>query len=144
MDVLERCVEPYLERSLFPQLYFPAFQELRFAQHRGDYTVIMSSSPSFIVSRVAKSLGVDEWLATEYQLDSSQCLIGIQKFIDGEAKAEALSALLKKQGVAKEHVAAYSDSYRDLPFLQLAGQPVAVNPDSKLQAFSKLQRWRIL
>jgi len=144
MESLERCAAAFIQNYIFPHLYFPTFQELRFAQHRGDYTVIMSSSPSFIVRRVAEALGVDEWLATEYRVDASNRLIEVHQFIDGRAKAKALTGVVEERGLSLKQVTAYSDSYRDLPFLSLAGEPVAVNPDAKLQAYSRENQWRIL
>ncbi len=144
MDLLESFVEPFMRECILANLYFPAFQELRLSQHCGNYTVIMSSSPSFLVRRVAEALGVDQWVATEYELDESHRLAGVQNFIDGQAKARALLELAEKSNVPLEQVSAYSDSYRDLPLMRLAGQPVAVNPDAKLLTHSLEHRWRIL
>lgn len=144
LDLLENFMDSFIQNCIFANLYFPAFEELRLAQHCGAHTVIMSSSPSFIVSRVAGALGVDEWLATEYSVDSSRRLSGIKSFIDGNAKARALQDLAQKNNVSLKRVSAFSDSYRDLPFLRLAGDPVAVNPDAKLEEFSMENKWRIL
>jgi phosphoserine phosphatase len=38
----------------------------------------------------------------------------------------------------------YSDSINDLPLLELADQPVAVNPDEKLLAVAKSRNWPVL
>ncbi len=144
MDNLKKFIVPYVRDCILANLYFPVFQELRLAQHCGTYTVIMSSSPSFLVSQAALALDVDEWIATDYEVDHSQRLVSIRNFIDGEAKAVALQKLAKKRDIPLEEVVAYSDSYRDLPLLQLAGKAVAVNPDAKLEAVSLENKWRIV
>jgi HAD superfamily phosphoserine phosphatase-like hydrolase len=144
MELLESFTGSFIRDCVLPNLYFPAFQELRRAQHCGAYTVIMSSSPSFLVRRVAEALNVDEWIATEYHLDSSHRLMEVEQFIDGKAKGHALGALAEKRGVPLERIAAYSDSYRDLPFLRLVGRPVAVNPDPKLYEFCLENQWQII
>jgi phosphoserine phosphatase len=38
----------------------------------------------------------------------------------------------------------YSDSYTDLPTLELCGQPVAVNPDRFLTRAAKQRGWDML
>lgn len=142
LEFLESFVESFMSECILDKFYSPAFEELRMAQHSGAYTVIMSSSPSFLVKRVAELLGVDEWLATEYCLDTSNRLVGVQNFIDGKAKADALRELALKRCVALQDVSAYTDSFRDLPLMQLVGHPVAVNPDSRLRALSLKNKWR--
>lgn len=142
--VMEKHIETFIHNCILANLYFPVFQELRLAQHCGSHTIIMSSSPAFLVSRVAQILGVDEWVATEYHLDNAQRLIDVKSFLDGEAKAKALQAIVEKKRVGLDQVVAYSDSYHDLPLLCLAGVPVAVNPDAKLQAHSLENKWQIL
>lgn len=144
MEYLESFIEQFMDDYILKKFYSPAFEELRMAQHSGAYTVIMSSSPSFLVKRVAELLGVDEWLATEYRLDSSNRLVGVHNFIDGKAKADALRELAAKRGVALQDISAYTDSFRDLPLLELVGHPVAVNPDSRLRALSLKNNWRSL
>ena len=39
---------------------------------------------------------------------------------------------------------AYSDSHTDLAFLEAVGQPVAINPDSKLSNIAVARRWPVL
>ena len=38
----------------------------------------------------------------------------------------------------------YSDSHNDLPLMKLVDKPVAVNPDSVLEAYAKGQDWPII
>ncbi len=144
IETLENYADKFVENSIFSSFYLPVLEELKFSQHRGDYTMIMSSSPAFLVRRVAEMLEVDEWVATEYCLDSGNCLIDIKQFVDGKAKAKTLTTLVEKIGGTLKEVTAYSDSYHDLPLLKLAGEAVAVNPDAKLLAYSQEKRWRIL
>lgn len=144
LGFLESFVEPFMRDCVLPNLYTPVYQELKMAQHSGAYIAIMSSSPSFIVKRVAEIFGVDEWLATEYRLDSENRLASVEIFIDGQAKADALLKLADQRKVPLARVSAYSDSYRDLPMLLLAGDPVAVNPDDKLRSHSLQHQWRLL
>ena len=38
----------------------------------------------------------------------------------------------------------YSDSINDAPLLELVNEPVAVNPESKLNLMAKKRNWRII
>src|SRR5262245_52466695 len=47
-------------------LYHPAIEELKMAQANGHYTVILSSSPDFLIKPIAAKLQVDAWESTGY------------------------------------------------------------------------------
>lgn len=44
----------------------------------------------------------------------------------------------------REQTVAYSDSIRDLDFLQAAGRSVGVQPDRKLRRICLKQQWEII
>ena len=48
-----------------------------------------------------------------------------------------------REGLDLAACSAYSDSFNDLPMLSMVGDPVAINPDSRLRAHAKAQGWRI-
>lgn len=144
LEVLEASVEPFLQEYLSAQIYFPVMAQLRLAQHLGYYTLILSSSPSFLVEKIAQCLNVDEWRATQYAVDNERKLCHITKIMQGEEKASCVQEIASKLSIAKDKITAYSDSFLDLPLLLSAGAPVAVNPDRKLRRFSKLHQWSIL
>jgi len=144
LQVLEASVEPFLQEYLSARIYLPVVAQLRRAQHLGHYTLILSSSPSFLVEKIAAWLNVDEWRATQYAVDSEQRLCHIAAIMQGEEKASCVQEIAGKLAIAKDKITAYSDSFLDLPLLLSAGAKVAVNPDRKLRRFSKLHQWSIL
>jgi phosphoserine phosphatase len=68
----------------------------------------------------------------------------VESILLGDDKAEQMGILSDRLQVSKAKVTAYSDSDLDLPFLKAAGNPVAVNPNSKLLKISKEHSWEIL
>lgn len=144
LDSMEKYVDSFVDESLSRTTYLPAAHCLRQAQLNGHYTIILSNSPSFLVSRIASFFNVDEWKATQYAVDKDKNLSHISSIMQGEAKAAYLLKISQQLGVEKENITAYSDSYLDLPFLLCAGKAIAVNPDSKLRQFSKKNRWNII
>src|SRR5205823_823936 len=61
----------------------------------------------------------------------------------GPAKAEAISALARVEGLDLSRCSAYSDSVNDIPMLSTVGHAVAVNPDSALRSEARRRDWEI-
>jgi HAD superfamily hydrolase (TIGR01490 family) len=122
-------------------VYFPAWQRLKSAQHRGDRTIILSNSPDFLVGVFAKKFHVDAWRASEYAVDSKQRLFKIRSILQGDDKACLLREFCLNWNIAHEDSTAYSDSILDIAFLQAAGTAVVVSPDASLQQISREAGW---
>jgi phosphoserine phosphatase len=67
-----------------------------------------------------------------------------EPFCYGEGKADAIQKLAKDRGYDLRLSYAYSDSAGDLPFLEMVGHPVAVNPDRALQALAYHRGWPVV
>jgi len=61
----------------------------------------------------------------------------------GEARALLLEEFARDQGLSLDETVAYADSTSDLPMLEAAGFPVAVNPEAKLAAIARRRGWLI-
>jgi phosphoserine phosphatase len=114
------------------------------AQQCGHYTVILSSSPDFLIKPIADKLRVDAWESTSYAVDKDHRFCDISRLMQGADKAVILEEIRQQHGVAPQNVIAYSDSHLDLPFLQAAGRAVAVNPNRKLKAACRLHGWKVI
>ncbi len=141
---LEAVVDEFLDQFFLTSIYPPAYGVFKRQQHVGGTMLLMSSSPAFLVEKVAKRLGADHWSATEYVTDELGRLQSVKSFLDGEAKAEEIFRFSLEKGFTLSLCKAYSDSYHDLPFLLAAGRAVAVNPDRKLYRFARRRDWEIM
>ena len=61
----------------------------------------------------------------------------------GEARALLLEEFASAQGLTLGDTVAYADSTSDLPMLEAAGFPVAVNPEAKLAAIARRRGWSV-
>ena len=61
----------------------------------------------------------------------------------GEARAAWLRRYAQGAGADLSRSYAYADSLADLPFLETVGNPVAVNPDTRLLWFANRRRWPV-
>ena len=139
-QLAKQFVAEYFEKLI----YLPAYEKFQQAKKEGHLTIILSSSPDFLVSQIAERFGVDKWQATTYAFDENQRFSTISKLMQGEDKALYIQNLLTQLGLNKKSVTAYSDSYLDLPFLLAAGTAVGVSPDRKLRAYCKQNRWSVI
>lgn len=61
----------------------------------------------------------------------------------GEARAQALFDYCDQHGLDPAESVAYADSTSDLPLLEAAGFPVAVNPEARLSALARKRGWLV-
>ena len=59
----------------------------------------------------------------------------------GEARALIMAEYAAAEGLQLAQSVAYADSASDLPMLEAAGYPVAVNPEAKLAAIARRRGW---
>lgn len=144
LESLETYVEEFIKQLLPTAIYEPAFKELKAAQRRGDYIVILSSAPDFLVRAFASYFKIEHWDCTIYAVDTRRRLCNIANLMVGSKKMQSFLKLRKKLGISKKETVVYSDSYDDLPLFLQAGQPVAVNPDRKLAKIAKERHWRVI
>lgn len=142
--VVRQWAKDFLTEQFEKLLYLPAIIKLRQAQEAGHLTVILSSTPDFLVEPIAQQLKVPLWDSTQYEIDQNNQFCGIKKLLLGENKALILEQLGQKYGVSKQDVYAYSDSHLDLPFLMAAGTKYGVNPNRKLRSICRQNNWAII
>ncbi|MFD0889596.1 HAD family hydrolase, partial [Streptosporangium algeriense] len=63
--------------------------------------------------------------------------------LHGPAKAAAVRALARREGLDLSRCSAYSDSANDLPLLSLVGHATAINPDTELREYARENGWEI-
>ena len=61
----------------------------------------------------------------------------------GEARALIMADYARANDLDLEQCVAYADSASDLPMLEAAGHPVAVNPETKLAAIARRRGWHV-
>ena len=61
----------------------------------------------------------------------------------GEARALIMADYAREHGLDLAECVAYADSSSDLPMLEAAGYPVAVNPETKLAALARKRGWLV-
>ena len=129
---------------LWPQLFVlpKALELVKEHQAKGDRTIIITATNTFITRPIGKRYGIDELLGTEGEMVNGRYtgeIDGVPTFQQG--KVTRLNEWLKQQNETLEGSYFYSDSFNDLPLLEIVEHPVVVDGDDKLLAIAKEKNW---
>jgi HAD superfamily hydrolase (TIGR01490 family) len=116
-------------------------------KHRdqGDELIIISATNLFVTEPIAELLGIPHILSTEPEIVDGRYTgnyVGIPTFQQG--KVTALQQWMDQHGHTLEGSYFYSDSHNDLPLLEQVDNPVAVNPDDRLNQVASERGWPIM
>jgi HAD superfamily hydrolase (TIGR01490 family) len=110
----------------------------------GQRVWLVTASPIELATIIAGRLGFTGALGTVAEsIDGVYTGRLVGEMLHGQAKAEAVEALAKREGLDLARCSAYSDSANDLPMLRLVGYPCVVNPDADLRAEARLAGWPV-
>jgi HAD superfamily hydrolase (TIGR01490 family) len=111
---------------------------------QGQRVWLVTAAPIEIARIIAGRLGLTGALGTvSEQVDGVYTGRLVGEMLHGRAKAEAVTALAQRESLDLQRCSAYSDSYNDLPMLNLVGDPVVINPDNRLRDHARTCGWRI-
>lgn len=110
----------------------------------GQQVWLVTATPVMLARVIAARLGLTGALGTvaeeEYGVYTGR-LVG--DILHGPGKAHAIAKLAEAEGFDLAKCYAYSDSFNDMPMLTMVGNPVAINPDSKLRKYASENGWNI-
>jgi HAD superfamily hydrolase (TIGR01490 family) len=111
---------------------------------QGQRVWLVTAAPVELARIIARRMGLTGALGTVSEHENGVYtgrLVG--EMLHGAAKAEAVTALAEREGLDLSRCSAYSDSYNDLPMLELVGDPCVVNPDARLREHARAHGWRV-
>ncbi|MDP3857077.1 MAG: HAD family hydrolase [Stagnimonas sp.] len=116
------------------------------ARHRaeGDTLLITTATQRFITEPIAKLLGVEHLLASEPELSEGRFTGRLLRANFNVGKVTRLREWIAEQALPPEGITAYSDSRNDLPLLEMADRPVAVDPDPVLRDEAERRGWPVI
>jgi HAD superfamily hydrolase (TIGR01490 family) len=139
--------QQFLATEIVPRLPQAALDLVRQHQDAGDLVVLTSATNRFLTELTAGYLGIEHLIGTEPEIEQGVFTGRTRGVLNmREGKVRRLHQWLAGIGhkLKRFHSAAYSDSMNDLPLLQEVDEPVAVNPDPRLEAIALQRGWRVL
>jgi len=132
------------EQETRPKIYSGSRELLECDRRLGYMLVLVTGGLDFTVERASAELGFD-YLLTNKMVFSDGVATGQlhEPLLAEHGKTDAIRTFCREHGVDPNSLKAYSDSYSDLAMLEMAAQPTAVNPDSKLRRIAAERGWPI-
>ena len=141
---LQEIMGEAMEDVLRPLLYAEPVALLEQHRKNGDRVYIVSASLQEIVQYIADDLGFDAGIGSTCEIVDGVFTGRSLRPCYGDYKAAAVRELATRERIDLSVSTAYSDSHTDLAFLEAVGQPVAINPDSKLSGIAVSRHWPVL
>jgi HAD superfamily hydrolase (TIGR01490 family) len=139
-DLVAEAMEPVLR----PLVYAEPLRLVEQHRERGERVYVVSATLQEIVEAIAEDLGFDGGLGTVCEVRDGRYTGRALRALHAEAKAACVQEVARREGLDLAACTGYSDSHTDLPFLEVVGHPVAVNPDRELRRVAADRGWPVL
>jgi len=111
---------------------------------RGYFLLAISHSPKTILDKFCPRLGFDKVYGLLYEIDEDEKFTG--NIIEEQAldKAYLIRRAVDKESLMLTNSIGVGDSESDIPFLEIVAKPICFNPNAKLYAHAKKERWKVV
>lgn len=145
LSTLNAWRQQFLAECVRPRITTTARALLAGHRNSGHVLAIITATNRFVAEPIATELEVSNLLATTPEYDGERYtgrVTGVPCFREG--KLQHLHEWLQREHFTPSETWCYSDSHNDLPLLESASHPVAVNPDAPLAEYATQRRWPIM
>ena len=145
LEELAAFHEEFMRDYIEPMMQPKALALLQQHRIQGDYLLIITATNSFVTHPIAKRLKVDDILASDAEIINSRYTgkgTGTPCFQGG--KVIRLKEWLQEKRFNLDDAYFYSDSINDLPLLEQVPNPVAVDPDERLEKIANELNWKVI
>jgi len=106
--------------------------QISWHKSQGHKLIFISGSPDYLVERMAKKYGVDDWVGSSYEKVDGVLTGNVSPMWDACHKDEAIDGFIKKYDIDMNLSYAYGDTNGDFCMLKRVGNPIAINPSREL------------
>ena len=134
-----------LFRERIAGMVYPEARRLVAAHNRAGHTVALATSATrYQAAPLAADLGVEHVLCSEVELvDGNFSGLFAGDVLWGEAKARAVRRLASRKRISLKRSYGYANGDEDVPFLEVVGNPRAINPASRLERTARERSWPV-
>ncbi len=150
-DQFRHMAQWVVDEELWPQRRRVVVRELRQHQQQGRRVVVVSGLFEPILEALVQKLGTRYFIGTPLAFEGDILTGEVEtSLVVGARKVARLQAFMEQMAVdyamdaGHSIEAAYGDSERDIPMLEMSRHPVAVYPDARLREVAEAHGWRIL
>ncbi|MSU55881.1 MAG: HAD-IB family hydrolase [Candidatus Taylorbacteria bacterium] len=112
---------------------------------KGFFLLAVSHSPKGVLDHFCKRLGFDKVYGMMYETGPSDRFTGeITELHFMLNKALVVKRAVEKEDLTLKGSVGVGDTESDIPFLELVSEPICFNPNAKLYAHAKRNKWRVV
>lgn len=143
----EQLCDQFVENRVPSFCYAQILKEIEMHRAAGRYLVLTSASPEFYVKRIGKKLGFHKSFGTRFKLPDR---FGLKPELIGKnnksaEKVRRLEEFFKAEEFSYTfplpNSSAYSDSYVDIPLMEITEESNTVNGNKKLREWTDEHRF---
>jgi HAD superfamily hydrolase (TIGR01490 family) len=145
MEELHILHNEFMDTVIRPKMGTKAGELIRHHKNQGHTLLVITATNSFITYPIVKAFGIDNLLATDPKIINGRYTAEIEGtpcFQDG--KVTRLKQWLKQNDASLEGSYFYSDSFNDLPLMEVVEHVIAVDPDEKLAKIAEQRGWKVI
>jgi HAD superfamily hydrolase (TIGR01490 family) len=105
---------------------------IKWHKAQGHKVIFISGSPDFLVSKMAKKYGADDYCGTIYHYNGKRFTGETTPMWDSVSKQKAINKFVKKYNISLKDSYAYGDTNGDLTMIRAVGNPITINPAKAL------------
>ena len=117
---------------------------IRELKDRGYYLLAISHSPKTILDKFCPRLGFDKVYGLLYETDEDERFTG--RIMEEQAldKAYLIRRAVDKESLMLTNSIGVGDTESDIAFLEIIAKPICFNPNAKLFAHAKKEKWKVV
>ena len=145
VDDFDRRVAELYESKLVKSIRDGARRAIAHHQQRGHLCCLMTNASAQLSRLIKEELRLDGMICNHFeQVDGVLSGEPAQRLCFGEGKLRLAESIVEGSSIQLSDCYFYTDSYSDLPLLEMVGEPRVVTPDRKLRREANLRAWTIL
>lgn len=146
VDEFKKHVPEFYEKYIKNDISQKIVDRIEFHRKKGDLLVIASASLCYFMEYVKEQLKFDDMLCTRLETDEKGVFTG--RAAGGicirDKKKQCVVEYATTHNVDLSRSFGYGNHHTDIPFLEVVGHPVAVNPTKTLREYALEKGWEIL
>ncbi len=143
-DAVDKLIHTFFLNIALPKIQYGLFTILEDHLAKGHQVVFVSEAIHPLAQSFADFFEAGRAIDTSLQWRGRTYTGEIQLLRRGKTKAEGVLAFAEEEKIDLQKSYAYADSFTDVDFLILVGNPTAVHPDTKLKRYASLHGMQIL
>lgn len=144
VTALDRLIKRFFRELALPKLEYGLFVILQDHLAKNHHIVFVTEVMHPLAQAFVTFFHADEAIDTSLTRRGLTYTGEVSLLCRDVAKKDAVQSFIHENNIDREHSYAYADSYTDIPFLRVVGNPMVIHPDTKMRRYARTHNIPIL